>query len=130
LKLKTTSLDWAKNNQFDPLYFQPVQLLYSKPDDIEIWGEAFTPFKLRLIQIWHKSNGGFEKNNWLNQKFRGFAMEIILLTPLQPPLTSNPRSSRTEIPIELNFGEGLFTPSKLKLIQVWHKSNGGFVSNN
>jgi hypothetical protein len=32
-------------------------------DGAEIWGEASTPSKLRLIQFLHKSNGGLEINN-------------------------------------------------------------------
>jgi hypothetical protein len=66
--LRNLKLFWLdlKNNidSFDPLYFRQVYLLYSNPDDVEILKKLFTPLKLIFKIFWHKSNGGFERNNY------------------------------------------------------------------
>jgi hypothetical protein len=39
--------------------------------------KPFTPPKQELIQVWHKSNSGFERKKYLKQKSKGLVMEIL-----------------------------------------------------
>jgi hypothetical protein len=53
------------NSTTNTLHFQQVWLPHKKSDDAEIWREASTPPKKELIEVWHKSNDGFGRNNYL-----------------------------------------------------------------
>jgi hypothetical protein len=55
----------SMNSTTNTLHFQQVWLPHKKSDDAEIWREASTPPKKELIEVWHKSNDGFGRNNYL-----------------------------------------------------------------
>jgi hypothetical protein len=55
----------SMNSTTNTLYFRQAKLPYNNSNDAENWGKPSTPFKQELFQVWHKSNGGFGRNNYL-----------------------------------------------------------------
>jgi hypothetical protein len=79
---------WEKKTVLTPCTLANV-VPCSRPNDVEILKEYSTPFKLKMFEVWNKSNGEYKRNNYFSKESRSLFMEIIPWTPLWPLATHN-----------------------------------------
>jgi len=84
-----------------------VQLPYAKANGAQILRKSFYTFQTKTESIFTQIQRWILEKQLIEPKVQRLYHGNHSINPTTTPLTSNPRNSLTESPIELNFGEGL-----------------------